>query len=99
MARRSHGGTSPPVGAPASGAAGRDIPNLLALAVSVGGPRRRGVRRRTGCEGVVEPVGTLLLPMASLMTSVERLSPSKVRLHVAVPEAEFEKAIDKAFRG
>ncbi len=36
--------------------------------------------------------------MASLTTSVEPLDDHKVRLKVAVPEAEFEKAIDAAFR-
>jgi len=36
--------------------------------------------------------------MASLTTSVEPLDDNKVRLKVAVPEAEFEKAIDAAFR-
>ncbi len=36
--------------------------------------------------------------MASLTTTVETLDDNKVRLKVAVPEAEFEKAIDAAFR-
>ena len=36
--------------------------------------------------------------MASLTTSVENLDDNKVRLTVAVPAAEFEKAIDAAFR-
>lgn len=36
--------------------------------------------------------------MAPLTTSVEPLDGNKVRLRVAVPEAEFEKAIDAAFR-
>jgi len=36
--------------------------------------------------------------MASLTTSVESLEGNKVRLKVAVPAAEFEKAIDSAFR-
>ncbi|TMK61258.1 MAG: trigger factor [Actinobacteria bacterium] len=36
--------------------------------------------------------------MARLSTSVERLEGNKVRLHVAVPADEFEKAIDGAFR-
>lgn len=36
--------------------------------------------------------------MATLTTSVEPLEGNKVRLKVAVPEAEFEKAIDAAFR-
>ncbi len=35
---------------------------------------------------------------SSLITSVEPLEGNKVRLHVAVPAAEFEKAIDSAFR-
>ena len=34
----------------------------------------------------------------SLMTSVEPLDDNKVRLHVAVPAADFERAIDAAFR-
>ena len=34
----------------------------------------------------------------SLQTSVEPLDDNKVRLHVAVPAAEFERAIDAAFR-
>jgi trigger factor len=34
----------------------------------------------------------------SLTTSVEPLEGNKVRLHVAVPAAEFEKAVDSAFR-
>ena len=34
----------------------------------------------------------------SLQTSVESLDDNKVRLHVAVPAAEFERAIDAAFR-
>jgi trigger factor len=36
--------------------------------------------------------------MAGLTTSVEPLEGNKVRLRVAVPSAEFEKAIDAAFR-
>ena len=36
--------------------------------------------------------------MASLTTSVEPLEGNKVKLSVEVPEAEFEKAIDGAFR-
>ena len=36
--------------------------------------------------------------MASLTTSVEPLEGNKVRLSVTVPSAEFEKAIDAAFR-
>ena len=36
--------------------------------------------------------------MASLTTSVETLDDNMVRVKVAVPEAEFEKAIDAAFR-
>jgi trigger factor len=36
--------------------------------------------------------------MSSLTTSVESLEGNKVRLRVAVPAAEFEKAIDAAFR-
>lgn len=36
--------------------------------------------------------------MSSLTTSVESLDANKVRLTVAVPAAEFEKAIDAAFR-
>lgn len=36
--------------------------------------------------------------MASLTTSVESLDDNLVRVKVAVPEAEFEKAIDAAFR-
>jgi trigger factor len=34
----------------------------------------------------------------SLQTSVESLDDNKVRLHVAVPAADFERAIDAAFR-
>jgi len=34
----------------------------------------------------------------SLQTSVETLDDNKVRLHVAVPAADFERAIDAAFR-
>jgi trigger factor len=34
----------------------------------------------------------------AISTTVEPLDGNKVRLHVAVPAAEFEKAIDKAFR-
>ena len=37
-------------------------------------------------------------PPTSLKTSVEPLEGNKVRLRVAVPSAEFEKAIDAAFR-
>jgi FKBP-type peptidyl-prolyl cis-trans isomerase (trigger factor) len=37
-------------------------------------------------------------PMSSLSTSVESLAGNKVRLKVGVPAAEFEKAIDSAFR-
>jgi trigger factor len=36
--------------------------------------------------------------MAPLTTSVERLEDNKIRLKVAVPATEFEKAIDSAFR-
>jgi trigger factor len=36
--------------------------------------------------------------MATLTTSVEQLEGNKVRLKVAVPAAEFEKALDAAFR-
>ena len=36
--------------------------------------------------------------MSSLTTSVESLDDNKVRLTVAVPASEFEKAIDAAFR-
>jgi trigger factor len=36
--------------------------------------------------------------MSSLSTSVESLEGNKVRLKVGVPAAEFEKAIDSAFR-
>lgn len=43
-------------------------------------------------------LGTLAVPMPDLTTHVEQLGSNKVRLHVAVPETEFEKAIDAAFR-
>ncbi|MBM3671242.1 MAG: trigger factor [Actinobacteria bacterium] len=36
--------------------------------------------------------------MASLTTSVEQLNGNKVKLSVAIPAAEFEKAVDAAFR-
>ena len=36
--------------------------------------------------------------MASLTTSVESLDDNKVRVSVTVPAAEFEKAVDAAFR-
>jgi trigger factor len=36
--------------------------------------------------------------MASVTTSVEELDDNRVRLHVSIPEAEFERAIDAAFR-
>ena len=36
--------------------------------------------------------------MPALTTQVEQLEDNKVRLHVAIPETEFEKAIDAAFR-
>lgn len=36
--------------------------------------------------------------MSPVTTSVERLSENKVRLHVAIPALEFEKAVDAAFR-
>jgi trigger factor len=36
--------------------------------------------------------------MAPVTTSVEELDDNKVRLHVSIPEAEFERAIDAAFR-
>jgi trigger factor len=36
--------------------------------------------------------------MPALTTQVEQLGDNKVRLHVAIPETEFEKAIDAAFR-
>lgn len=35
---------------------------------------------------------------ATISTSVEHLEGNKVRLHVAVPAQEFEKALDRAFR-
>src|SRR5258707_1367238 len=37
-------------------------------------------------------------PMAQLTTSVEHLDDNKVRLKVAVPAAEFEEALEAAFR-
>ena len=43
------------------------------------------------------PTGRLPNPMA-VTTSVEPLEGNKVRLHVAVPAADFERAIDAAFR-
>jgi trigger factor len=36
--------------------------------------------------------------MTPVTTSVEELDANKVRLHVSIPEAEFERAIDAAFR-
>ena len=36
--------------------------------------------------------------MTPVTTSVEELDDNKVRLHVSIPEAEFERAIDAAFR-
>ena len=51
------------------------------------------VRGPTGAPGILASI-----PMASLTTSVESLEDNKVRLRVAVPAAEFEKAIDAAFR-
>ncbi len=36
--------------------------------------------------------------MSPLTTSVEELEDNKVRLKVAVPAADFEKAVDAAFR-
>ncbi len=42
--------------------------------------------------------GNLITPMSTLSTSVEPLEDNKVRLSVGVPEAEFELAIDTAFR-
>ena len=36
--------------------------------------------------------------MASLTTTVEEVEPNKVRVSVTVPAAEFEKAVDAAFR-
>ncbi len=53
-----------------------------------------------GCSGIRESVaaqapGRLTDPME---TSVEALEEGKVRLHVAVPAAEFERAVDAAFR-
>jgi trigger factor len=44
------------------------------------------------------PPGTLAVPMAPVSTSVETLEGNKVRLHVAIPASEFDKAIDAAFR-
>ena len=42
--------------------------------------------------------GTLAVPMAPVSTSVETLEGNKVRLHVAIPASEFDKAVDAAFR-
>jgi trigger factor len=36
--------------------------------------------------------------MSPVTTSVEELDDNKVRLHVSIPEADFERAIDAAFR-
>ncbi|MGQ0432683.1 MAG: trigger factor family protein, partial [Microthrixaceae bacterium] len=36
--------------------------------------------------------------MAPVSTSVEPLEGNKVRLHVAIPASEFDKAVDAAFR-
>ena len=47
--------------------------------------------------GTRHPPDTLPNPMA-VTTSVEPLEGNKVRLHVAVPSADFEIAIDAAFR-
>jgi trigger factor len=45
------------------------------------------------------PPGILRVPpMAQLTTSVEHLEDNKVRLKVAVPAAEFEEALEAAFR-
>lgn len=43
------------------------------------------------------PTGRVCSPMA-VTTSVEPLEGNKVRLHVAIPAADFERAIDAAFR-
>jgi len=47
---------------------------------------------------VHEVAGTLAIPMAPVSTSVEALDGNKVRLHVAIPASEFDKAVDAAFR-
>ena len=61
-----------------------------------------GVGGRPAVSEVERRTSTLLSPMSlqssSLQTSVESLDDNKVRLHVAVPAAEFERAIDAAFR-
>jgi hypothetical protein len=36
--------------------------------------------------------------MSPVTTSVEELPENKVKLHVSIPAAEFERAIDAAFR-
>jgi len=38
------------------------------------------------------------VPMAPVSTSVETLDGNKVRLHVAIPASDFDKAVDAAFR-
>lgn len=40
----------------------------------------------------------MAVPMAPVSTSVEALDGNKVRLHVAIPASEFDKAVDAAFR-
>ncbi len=47
--------------------------------------------------GARGPTGRLPNPMA-VTTSVEPLEGNKIRLHVAIPAADFERAIDAAFR-
>ena len=65
--------------------------------------RIRSERRERGPAGGSRPnprdaVGTLALPMPALTTSVEQLRATRSELHVSIPAAEFEKAIDAAFR-
>jgi len=55
--------------------------------------------RPSRCEGTPEAPGILRSPhMSPLTTSVEPLEGNKVRLKVAIPAADFEHAIDAAFR-
>src|SRR3990172_5876919 len=58
---------------------------------------RMAGRYSGGVPGGRAPTGRLRSPM-SLTTAVEPLEGNKVPLHVAIPAADFERAIDAAFR-
>ncbi len=95
------GGFEPPTPCPQSRCATelRHSPKPPRLRRAHAAAPNRGVGLRIPCEEAVKCPGILNVPrMSSLTTTVETLEDNKVRLKIAVPAQEFEKAIDAAFR-